>query len=94
MLLEAALWYIAPVATLTLLSRADREAIRLRFFREFRGDEGCSSAAVRRDKTTGETYLSVGVVGTGARVPAEYEGLSVRAYGTEQAVHAVKYRTT
>lgn len=73
------------------ISRVDREAIRLRFFREYRGDGGCTSAAVRKDKTSGEMWLSVGVSGDG-RLPAEYEGLPVRTYEAAPAFHAVQYR--
>lgn len=80
------------MAVFTPLSRADRDAVRLRFFREFRGEHGCASATVRRDKASGEMYLSVGVSDDGVRVPAEYEGLRVRTYRAHTAVHAVQYR--
>jgi hypothetical protein len=78
------------MAVVSPLSRADREALRLQFFREYRGDGGCSSVSVRREKT-GETYLSVGVNGSGARIPSEYEGLRVAQYKAGVAVHAVQY---
>lgn len=81
------------MAVLAPLPRADREAIRVQFFREYRGDDGCTSVAVRTNKAKGETYLSVGVSGDGARLPAEYDGLPVYTYKAAPAVHAVQYRT-
>ncbi len=78
------------MAVASPLSRADSEALRLRFFREYRGEDGCSSVSVRCDET-GETYLSVGVTGTGGRIPTEYEGLHVAQYKAGVAVHAVQY---
>jgi len=75
------------------LSRAEREEVRLRFFREFRGVDGCSSVSVRKDKESGALYLSVGVSGNGSRLPDRpYAGLEIRRYSAPSAVHAVQYR--
>ena len=71
------------------LSVAERDAIRLRFYREYRGDRGCSSVGVRKDKRDGGLYLSVGIAGQGKRIPSEYAGLQVRTYDAGPAVHAV-----
>jgi hypothetical protein len=75
------------------LSRADRESIRLRFFREFRGRGGCASVGVRTDRATGAEYLSVGVSAEGRGLPEEYEGLRVRTHQVAPAMHAVQYST-
>jgi hypothetical protein len=79
------------MAPMTELSRASREAVRLRFFREYRGDSGCTSVAVRNDKHTGEPFLSVGVSGDSSRLPSQFEGLPVVVYDAAPAVHAVQY---
>ena len=73
------------------LSRAERERIRLAFFREFRGTNGCTSVSVRRDKHSEDWYLKVGYTGTGERLPSCFEGLAVQADAAPQAVHAVEY---
>jgi hypothetical protein len=73
------------------LSHAERDDIRLRFYREYRGERGCSSVGVRKDKQDGRLYLSVGVAGKGERIPAEYSGLQVRTYDAGPAVHAVHH---
>jgi hypothetical protein len=72
------------------LTKAQREVIRLAFFREHRALHGFSSVAVRRDKVTNRYYLDVGVTSDVA-LPARYEGLEVRAARTASAVHAVAY---
>ena len=74
------------------LNRSEREAVRMQFFREHRGVGGCASVAVRTDATTGEPYLSVGVLGQATRVPGAYEGLTVRTYETKPASYAVQYQ--
>jgi len=74
-------------------SREQRQAIRLGFFREFRGEDGCTSVSIRKDRETREWYLWVGYTGSGARIDADsYGGLEVRKYAAARAVHAVQYR--
>ncbi len=73
------------------LSRAGREALRLQFFRAFRG-RGCVSASVRRDQQSGRLFLSVGVTpGADGRIPTVYGGLPVRRYPAPVAAHALRY---
>jgi hypothetical protein len=74
------------------LTKPQREAIRLAFFREHRALPGFSSVAVRRDKVTGRHYLDVGVTRDVA-LPARYEGLEVQVAQTASAVHAVAYHS-
>lgn len=68
---------------------AERDAIRLRFYREYRGEGGCSSAGIHEDPKGGGLYLSVGTIGQGERLPTEYAGLPVGAYEAGRAVHAI-----
>jgi hypothetical protein len=75
----------------TIPTRAQRDAVRIQFFREFRGVGGCASVAVRTDRVTGDLFLSVGVSGDGSGLPAEYAGMPVRTYAAGPAVHAVQY---
>lgn len=74
------------------LDRRERERIRLAFFREFRGEDGCASVSVRRDQSSHAWSLKVGYTGSGERLPREFEGLAVEADHTPRAVHAVQYR--
>jgi hypothetical protein len=83
--------YNRRMATAHHVSTSDREAIRLRFFRAYRGDGGCTSVGVKRDRERDGWYLSVGVSGNARRLPREFEGLPVRTYTTPAAVHAVDY---
>lgn len=76
---------------LTALDRAQRDGVRLRFFREYRGAGGCASVSVRTDKQQGVQYLSVGVAAE-AHLPSSYDGLEVRTYEAPAAMHAVQYR--
>jgi hypothetical protein len=72
------------------LTKPQREALRLAFFREHRTLHGFASVAVRRDKVTNRHYLDVGITSDVA-LPAQYEGLEVRTVRTASAVHAVAY---
>jgi hypothetical protein len=82
---------IPAMETRQPLTRAEQDAIRLEFYRAYRGDHGCSSVGVAKDNDDG-LYLSVGLVDDGHRIPREYQGLSVRTYLVTRATHAV-YQT-
>ena len=71
------------------LSSSQQDAIRLEFFRAYRGEHGCASVGVVKDGRDGSVYLNVGIVDDGDRLPSEYQGLSVRTYSATRAMHAV-----
>jgi hypothetical protein len=79
------------MSTLDQLTKQQREAIRLAFFREHRAMHGFSSVAVRRDRDTGRFYLDVGVTRAIA-LPERFDGVEVRMTRTASAVHAVAYQ--
>lgn len=80
---------IPAMQTREPLTRAEQDAIRLEFYRTYRGDHGCSSVGVAKDSDDGNLYLNVGIVDDGQRIPREYQGLSVRTYPASRATHAV-----
>jgi hypothetical protein len=73
------------------LSPARKDEIRIQFYREFRGEHGCSSVGIAADNRDGTIYLNVGLADDGARIPPDYEGLPVRTYMTGRALHAVHH---
>lgn len=68
-------------------TRAERERIRLAFFREYRRMPGFSSVSVRRGPEDHAWCVYVGVTGE-ADLPAAYQGLPVVLYRSGVAVHA------
>jgi hypothetical protein len=66
------------------------DEIRIQFYREFRGEHGCSSVGIVAEND-GSVYLNVGLVDDGARIPADYQGIPVRTYTTGRALHAVHH---
>lgn len=72
----------------TEIGPAEREQIRLEFYRAQRAQRGLSSVAVRRDPDRGVWFLDVGVTEP-VNVPSDYRGLAVRvkqAFGAFNAV--------
>jgi hypothetical protein len=73
------------------ISSAEREQIRLAFYRAYRAQSAFSSVAVRRDEARGMWFLDVGATGP-VDVPSTYRALEVRvksALGAVNAVHTV-----
>jgi hypothetical protein len=70
------------------IAPAEREDIRLRFFREHASTPALASVAVRRDKESGAWYLDVCTTDS-LHVPSTFAGLDVHVRQTARAVNAV-----
>jgi hypothetical protein len=73
------------------ISLAEREGIRLEFYRAHRAQSAFSSVAVRRDPVQGVWFLDVGATGP-VNVATTYRGLQVRVKPALAAVNAVARR--
>lgn len=72
----------------TEIGAAEREQIRLEFYRAQRTQPGLSSVAVRRDRQRGVWFLDVGATEP-IDVPSSYRGLAVRVKQALGAFNAV-----
>jgi hypothetical protein len=70
------------------ISPAEREHVRVDFYRAHRRQEAFSSVAVRRDSERSAWFLEVGATGP-VDVPQTYAGLAVRVKPALGAINAV-----
>ena len=82
---------MARMGNVVDISPAEREDIRLKFYRAHRAQSAFSSVAVRRDPAQGVWFLDVGATGP-VKVPPTYRGLQVRVKSALAAVNAVARR--